>query len=321
MRPFAPPSRIGMAGDAIKAPGARDCDLRAGCARERKEVARTGGPGEVRCDLWRLVGFVLYPSPGERRITCLIPVPIPRDQPEEGLPMSGIKMSGTTASLAVAFGVTAAALLTQAISAQAPARAGARQVTFNKDVAPILQRSCQNCHRPDSIAPMSFLTYEDVRPWARAIKTKTSAREMPPWFIDRTVGITQFKDDPSLSDRDIETIAAWADGGAVRGNPADLPAPRQFENADISHIGKPDLLVQSAKHTVPATGSDWWGDYVADTGLTEDRYLKAVETKPAMGAKKVTHHAVTFLMQDEGDTDLVGRGASGGGGSGGFLNE
>ena len=236
--------------------------------------------------------------------------------------MSGIKMSGTTASLAVAFGVTAAALLTQAISAQAPARAGARQVTFNKDVAPILQRSCQNCHRPDSIAPMSFLTYEDVRPWARAIKTKTSAREMPPWFIDRTVGITQFKDDPSLSDRDIETIAAWADGGAVRGNPADLPAPRQFENADIWHIGKPDLIVQSAKHTVPATGSDWWGDYVADTGLTEDRYLKAVETKPAMGAKKVTHHAVTFLMQDEGETDLVGRGASGGGGeSGGFLNE
>jgi hypothetical protein len=220
--------------------------------------------------------------------------------------------------------LAAAILLTQAISAQAPARAGTRQVTFTKDVAPIMQRSCQRCHRPDSMAPMSFLTYEDVRPWARAIKTKVTAREMPPWFIDRTVGISNFKDDPSLSDRDIQTIASWADGGAVRGDPADLPAPRQFESDDIWHIGKPDIIVQSVKHTVPATGSDWWGDYVVSTGLTEDRYLKAVETKPAMGAKKVTHHAVTFLIQDEGEIDLVGRRApapAAAGELGGFLNE
>jgi hypothetical protein len=231
------------------------------------------------------------------------------------------------AAFAVAgFAVAAVALQTPAISAQAPARAGARQVTFTRDVAPIMQRSCQRCHRPDSMAPMSFLTYEDVRPWARAIKTKVTAREMPPWFIDRTVGITNFKDDPSLSDRDIETIGAWADGGAVRGNPADLPPPRQFENDDIWHIGKPDIVVKSIKHTVPATGSDWWGDYVIDAGLTEDRYLKAVETKPAMGAKKVVHHAVTFLIQDEGEIDLVGRrrpapSATGTGELGGFLNE
>ncbi len=227
--------------------------------------------------------------------------------------------------LVTLFALAAAILLTQAISAQAPARSGARQVTFTKDVAPIMQRSCQNCHRPDSMAPMSFLTYEDVRPWARAIKTKVTAREMPPWFIDRTVGISSFKDDPSLSDRDIQTIAAWADGGAVKGELADLPPPRQFENADIWHIGKPDIIVQSVKHTVPATGSDWWGDYVVDTGLTEDRYLKAVETKPAMGAKKVVHHAVTFLMQDEGEIDLVGRRApspaAAAGELGGFLNE
>src|SRR3984893_8728399 len=219
-----------------------------------------------------------------------------------------------------------ASVLTQAPSAQAPgaARAGARPVTFTRDVAPILQRSCQNWHRPDSMAPMSFLTYEDVRPWARAIKQKVSAREMPPWFIDRTVGISQFKDDPSLASRDIETIAAWADGGAVKGDPADLPPPRQFESDDIWHIGKPDVVVQSVKHTVPATGSDWWGDYVIATGLTEDRYLKAVETKPAMGAKKVTHHAVTFLIQDEGEIDLVGRrrhAAAAAGELGGFLNE
>ncbi len=223
-----------------------------------------------------------------------------------------------------AFVLAAAAMLTQAISAQAPVKAGARQVTFARDVAPILQRSCQNCHRPDSMAPMSFLTYEDVRPWARAIKQKVTAREMPPWFIDRTVGITRFKDDPSLSDRDIQTIAAWVGAGAVKGDPADMPPARQFESDDLWHIGKPDVVVKSARHTVPAVGSDWWGDYVVDTGLSEDRYLKAVETKPAPGAKKVVHHAVTFLMQDEGDADLIGRGPvvqGNTGETGGFLNE
>src|SRR5436190_7336713 len=218
-----------------------------------------------------------------------------------------------------AFAVAAAALLTQAISAQAPAaRSAAAQITFTRDVAPILQRSCQACHRPNSMAPMSFLTYQDVRPWARAIKTKVTAREMPPWYIDRTVGISKFKDDPSLSDKEIATLAAWADGGAVQGNPADMPPPRKFEEDDIWHIGKPDLVVSSVKHTVPAAGSDWWGDYVVDTGLTEDRYLKAVETKPAPGAKKVTHHAVTFLVQESADSneELIGQ-VGGGGDQGG----
>jgi hypothetical protein len=216
-----------------------------------------------------------------------------------------------------------AALLAATLSAQAPQRTAGRQVTFTKDVAPILQRSCQHCHRPDAMAPMSFLTYEDVRPWARAIKAKVMAREMPPWFIDRTVGISKFKDDPSLPDSEIQTIAAWVDGGAVKGNPADMPPPRQFENTDIWHIGKPDLIVKSQRHVVPATGSDWWGDYIVETGLTEDRYLKAVETKPSPGAKKVTHHAVTFLIQDEGPSDLVGRRQpqNAAGLMGGFLNE
>ena len=88
------------------------------------------------------------------------------------------------------------------------------QVTFTKDVAPILQRSCQTCHRPGSIAPMSLLTYQDARPWARAIKEKVAKREMPPWYIDKNIGITDFKDDPSLSDADIATITRWVDDGA-----------------------------------------------------------------------------------------------------------
>src|SRR5262249_58280466 len=110
--------------------------------------------------------------------------------------------------------------------AQTPAAAA---VSFSKDVAPIFQRSCQNCHRPGSIAPMSLINYEDARPWARSIKSRVEARQLPPWHVDRTVGIRQFKDDPSLSDTEIATIAAWVDGGAPRGNPADMPAPKQFD--------------------------------------------------------------------------------------------
>jgi len=97
------------------------------------------------------------------------------------------------------------------------------QVTFTKDVAPILQRSCQTCHRPGAIAPMSLLTYEEARPWARAIKQKVASREMPPWYIDRHVGITKFKGDPSLTDAEVATLSAWADGGAPMGNAADMP--------------------------------------------------------------------------------------------------
>src|SRR5689334_15913658 len=113
--------------------------------------------------------------------------------------------------------------------------ARAAPATFTKDLAPILQKSCQNCHRPGSIAPMSLLTYEDARPWVRSIKERVESRQMPPWHVDRTVGIRSFKDDPSLSDAEIATIVAWIDAGAPRGNPADMPPPRQFEDADRWH--------------------------------------------------------------------------------------
>jgi hypothetical protein len=230
---------------------------------------------------------------------------------------SRLTLAWQAALAAAAIGLAAPAM-NVAIEAQAPATGP--QVTFTKDVAPILQRSCQKCHRPGSMAPMSLMTYEDVRPWARAIKTKVSLHEMPPWYIDKTVGISRFNNDPSLSDAEIATIVKWADSGAARGNPADLPPPVQFQDDAIWHIGQPDLIVKSNPHTIPASGSDWWGDYIVDTGLTEDRYLKAVETKPSMGSKQVVHHAVTYLIQDESDAPaLVGRGANVEGG--GFLNE
>src|SRR5438046_2015603 len=88
-------------------------------------------------------------------------------------------------------------------------RAAAKPVTFTKDVAPILQQHCQTCHRPGSIAPMALLTYEDARPWARSMRTQVSTRQMPPWYVDRTVGVQKFKEDPSLSDDEIATIVKW----------------------------------------------------------------------------------------------------------------
>src|SRR5262245_65694187 len=104
----------------------------------------------------------------------------------------------------------------------------ATHLTYAKDVAPIMQRSCQTCHRPGTNAPMSLLTYEDVRPWARAIKNKVTQRLMPPWHIERNVGIQKFKDDPSLSDAEIATIANWVDGGAPKGSVSDMPAAPTF---------------------------------------------------------------------------------------------
>jgi len=185
-------------------------------------------------------------------------------------------------------------------AAQTP---GAGGVTFTKDVAPILQRSCQNCHHQGSMAPMSLVTYEEARPWARSIKERVAARAMPPWFVDKTVGIRHFKDDPSLSDAEIATIVGWVDGGAVRGNPADMPPPRQFDDSDRWHIGKPDLIVSMPRSfEVKPEAADWWGNFVADSGLTEDRYIKAVEAKPSPGALRVVHHAVESLEYEDGST-------------------
>src|SRR5262245_37665850 len=98
----------------------------------------------------------------------------------------------------------------------------ARPATFSKDVAPILQQKCQECHQPNSIAPMSLITYQDARPWARAIKERVASRQMPPWHIDKAVGVQSFKNDMSLSDEQIDTIVRWVDGGALQGDPKDM---------------------------------------------------------------------------------------------------
>jgi len=217
-------------------------------------------------------------------------------------------MTGLSSRLLFApFALAAALVSGGAPAAFAQTPAPARQPTFTKDVAPILQRSCQNCHRPGSIAPMSLLTYEDARPWARSIKNRVSQRQMPPWHVDRAIGIRKFKDDPSLSDAEVATIVGWVDAGAPRGNPADMPPPRVFDDSDRWHIGKPDLIVSlPAENTIEAQSSDWWADFVSDSGLTEDRYIKAIEAKPSAGASRVVHHAVMFLVDPDNNNPMGG---------------
>jgi len=138
--------------------------------------------------------------------------------------MLATKTWGLTATFAM-FGATGL------VCAQAPAKTSQDQPTFARDVAPILQRSCQPCHRPGNIAPMSLLTYQEARPWARAMKQQVVQRNMPPWYIDRAVGIRQFKNDPSLSDQEIPTISAWVP------RYAGTPYPSQF-------IQLPDRIVR-----------------------------------------------------------------------------
>jgi hypothetical protein len=218
-----------------------------------------------------------------------------------------------TRSFLVVCGVVIAAGSAQAAGVPA-------EPTFTKDIAPVLQRSCQNCHRPDGVAPMSLVTYEDVRPWARAIKQRTGigprAGVMPPWYVEKNIGIQQFHNDPSLSDDEIATIAKWADNGAPRGNPGDLPPPRQWPDGRAWAIGTPDLVLKSEDILVKGSAPDWWGEIRSiPTGLSEDRYVAALEIKEVndvdshagsgratVGGRFVFHHMIwrTQVLKNDG---------------------
>src|SRR3954451_24838107 len=116
-----------------------------------------------------------------------------------------------------------------AIAAPVLAADAPKSVTYTKDVAPIFQSKCQDCHQPNSIAPMSLITFQDARPWARSIKERVASHQMPPWHIDRSVGVQKFKNDMSLSDEQVDTIVKWVDQGAQQGDPKDLPAPKPVD--------------------------------------------------------------------------------------------
>ena len=178
-------------------------------------------------------------------------------------------------------------------------------VTFAKDVAPIFQQRCQECHHVGSIAPMSLVTYAEARQWAQAIKQRVINRQMPPWHIDKTVGVQKFKNDISLTDQEILTIVRWVDSGALAGDPKDMPPAKNWsENGwkGEKELGAPDLIVKSEPYTMQAKHQDVWWRPVSDIPLTEPRWLRAVEIRPGtLQGRKITHHAVTYLVQDDPD--------------------
>src|SRR5215831_18584246 len=185
-------------------------------------------------------------------------------------------------------GVAIASLLLETVTMSASLRTTAgeesKSVTFYKDVLPILQKNCQTCHRPGEIAPMSFLTYKDTRPWAKAMKEAVVNRQMPPWFADPAYG--HFANDKRLSAADIQTISAWADSGAVEGDPKDMPPPVTFQ--DGWNI-KPDKIIEMPKDfNVPATGTVNYQNILVKVNFPEDVWIVAAEMRP--GNPKVLHH-------------------------------
>src|SRR4029434_943408 len=158
------------------------------------------------------------------------------------------------AVLAVAVTILSAGVTTS----QAPAAP-----TFSKDVAPIFQEKCQACHRPDSIAPMSLVTFEQTRPWAKSIRERVISRNMTPWHIDKTVGIQHFANDRSLNDKEIDTIVRWIDAGAPQGDPRDMPKAKVWPDDSVWNFaqqfgGPPDLIVKTPLYAVSAGAVDFW---------------------------------------------------------------
>jgi hypothetical protein len=173
--------------------------------------------------------------------------------------------------------------------------AAAAAPTFSKDVAPILFKSCVECHRQSGMAPMSLMTYEDVRPWARAVRNKVMSKEMPPWGADPTVG--KFANDISLTSSEIETISAWAEAGAPEGNKAELPKAPVF--AEGWSIGQPDMIFTMVKpFTVPADGTVPYYYITIPMNLKEDIWIRGVELKPT--DRRVVHHIISDLVAGDG---------------------
>ncbi len=199
-----------------------------------------------------------------------------------------------------------ALVLTAAAAAPALAQTSAASPTFTKDVAPIFQAKCESCHRPDSIAPMSLVTYEQSRPWARSIRDRVQTRQMPPWHIDKSLGIQHFENDRSLSDAEIDTIVKWVAAGAPKGDMKDMPKPVEWPSEDIWNFekmyGKPDLVLTSPAYTQKGDAMDAWYKPVQATGLTEERWVRAIEMRPGtVKGRRITHHALARLQQDDGD--------------------
>jgi hypothetical protein len=197
------------------------------------------------------------------------------------------------------------------------------EITFHKDIEPVLQRSCQNCHNPDGVAPMSLVTYEEVAPYAGLIEYKTALRDragaMPPWYAEKNIGIQDFKNDPSLTDAELAAISVWARGGVPKGDAADAPEPLVFDNTGFWSAGQPDLIIRTEDITVLGGAPDWWGDIPSvPTGLTEDRYVSSVEIREVndvdtsggagtVGGRNIVHHMIwsSQVFDEEGNSEGI----------------
>ena len=192
-----------------------------------------------------------------------------------------------------------------AFSASAADTTTAKQtVTFTKDVAPIFRVKCEECHRKGTSAPMALTTYEEVRPWAKSIKQRVATRNMPPWHIDKTVGIQHFSNDRSLNEDQIATIVKWVDAGAPKGDMKDMPAPLQWGDDEgwklAKEFGQPGLVLKSDDYTMPAHGQDVWFKPLTAVPLDEPRWVRAVEMRTGtVQGRKIMHHVLARLMQDE----------------------
>jgi hypothetical protein len=181
---------------------------------------------------------------------------------------------------------------------------GAQPVTFAKDIARIFQEKCQECHRKGTAAPMSLVSYQETRPWAKSIRERVITRNMPPWHLDKAVGIQEFQNDRSLSNAQIATIVRWVDSGAPLGDPKDMPPPKKFPEDEgwllAKTYGQPDLVLKSESYTMPAHGQDVWFKPLTGVPLTEPRWVRAVEMRPGTTAgRKIMHHVLARLIQEE----------------------
>jgi len=190
-------------------------------------------------------------------------------------------------------------------------------VTFSKDIAPILQTKCQECHQPNSIAPMSLISYQETRPWARSIRERVITRQMPPWHLDRSVGVQKFKNDMSLTDEQVNTLVRWVDSGAPQGDPKDMPPPKPLVTDNEwkgvkDGFGPPDLIVRSPEYTMPAHHQDVWFRPMSDIPISEPRWAKMVEIRPTkLQGRKVLHHSIAYLVLNN-DPEAVNTGTSSG---------
>ena len=211
----------------------------------------------------------------------------------------------------VAFGALLLSVLLTTALAGPPAEPNTTP-TFAKDVARIFQAKCESCHRPDSIAPMSLITYEDAYPRRSLIRDRVVSRQMPPWHLDKTVGIKEYKYDRSLSDAQIDTIVRWIDGGAPRGDMKDMPSPMKWPAeqgwnfAAMFGQTEPDLIIRSTPYTQKKGAQDAWWKPSVPTGLTEARWVRAIEIRPGtVKGRKIVHHAIARLQQTEANNPAV----------------